>query len=428
MASRFSVIDTGSPAARSSWTKPWRTSSIVAGASHGVGYASPLRAGRALGRVDQLLAGLGDVGLVLQQHVQRLADHLGRDLRAAEVDERAGPVDRLRDRRRLLQVELADRPHDARDLLGELVVDLGHPHPHDLLLALDVGVVDVQEEAAALQRLGELAGVVRREDARSGAGVPTMVPSSGIDTWKSESTSSRSASVSISTRSTSSISSTTGSSARIASSSGRVSRNGSEKMSASTTSHDGLVLTVGLDPQQLLLVVPLVERLGLVEALVALEPDQAGAGAPRRWPWPARSCRRRPGPRPAPASRAGRRGTRPRRCWRRRGSRRRAGASTTSSTDSNRSATVLSVLRRLSLTSDYSSLFDDLAVAPHDVLVRGQLAQAHRAARVQLLGRDPDLGAEAEPLAVGEAGRRVHDHDRGVDLVGERGGRARGRR
>ena len=35
---------------------------------------------------------------------------------------------------------------------------------------------------------------------------------------------------------------------------------------------------VGLDAQQLLLVVPLVQRLGLVEALVALQADQAGAG------------------------------------------------------------------------------------------------------------------------------------------------------
>ena len=35
---------------------------------------------------------------------------------------------------------------------------------------------------------------------------------------------------------------------------------------------------VGLDAQQLLLVVPLVERLGLVEALVALQADEPGAG------------------------------------------------------------------------------------------------------------------------------------------------------
>ena len=107
---------------------------------------------------------------------------------------------------------------------------------------------------------------------------PTIVPSSGIDTWKSDSTSSSSASVSISTRSTSSMRSTTGSSERIASSNGRVRRNGSLKMSDSTSAQLGLVLAVDLDPQELLLVVPLVERLGLVEALVALEPDQPRAG------------------------------------------------------------------------------------------------------------------------------------------------------
>ena len=39
-----------------------------------------------------------------------------------------------------------------------------------------------------------------------------------------------------------------------------------------------VVVALGLDAQQLLLVVPLVERLGLVEALVALQADQAGAG------------------------------------------------------------------------------------------------------------------------------------------------------
>ena len=65
----------------------------------------------------------------------------------------------------------------------------------------------------------------------------------------------------------------------MASSSGRVSRNSSEKMSSSIV---GPVvpsrLALGLDAQQLLLVVPLVERLGLVEALVALQADQPGAG------------------------------------------------------------------------------------------------------------------------------------------------------
>ena len=64
-----------------------------------------------------------------------------------------------------------------------------------------------------------------------------------------------------------------------------------------------------------------------------------------------------------------------------------------------------------------------LPFTPDDVLVGGQLAQAHRAARVQLLRRDPDLGAEAELLAVGEARARVHDDRRRVDLVREAAGR-----
>ena len=62
--------------------------------------------------------------------------------------------------------------------------------------------------------------------------------------------------------------------------------------------------------------------------------------------------------------------------------------------------------------------------AVQDVLGRGQLAQADRAAGVQLLGRVADLGAHPELEPVGEAGRGV-DVDAGrVDAAGERvGGR-----
>ena len=99
-------------------------------------------------------------------------------------------------------------------------------------------------------------------------------------TWKSESTSSSSPSTSTSVLSTSSTSSTVGSSRRIAVSSGRVSRNSSVKMSSWVSSHDSWP-PLRLDAQQLLLVVPLVERAGLVETLVALQPDQLGARRPR---------------------------------------------------------------------------------------------------------------------------------------------------
>src|SRR3546814_3086783 len=60
-----------------------------------------------------------------------------------------------------------------------------------------------------------------------------------------------------------------------------------------------------------------------------------------------------------------------------------------------------------------------LAFAVDDELERGELAQAHGAAGVELLGRYADLGAEAELLAVDEAGGGVHDDGGGVDLAGE---------
>src|SRR5262245_29372741 len=184
IASRFSVIDTGRPAVRSSWTKPCSTSSMC-GSEGSVAVEPPawLIAYSSLapspGRITvghhgsdsladdgrlidaELLARLADVALVLQQHVQRVAEYLRRDLVAAEVHQRARPVDGLRDRWCLLEVEVADRVDDLGDLLGQRAVDLRHAHPHDLLLAVDIRVVDVQEEAAPLQCLRELTSVVR---------------------------------------------------------------------------------------------------------------------------------------------------------------------------------------------------------------------------------------------------------------------------
>lgn len=95
--------------------------------------------------------------------MQRLFGLLRVDVVDAEQDERACPVERLTHRRRLLQVELADAAHDARDLVGEIRADVGHLGQHDFLLALHVGVVDVQVETTALQRLRQLARVVGGE-------------------------------------------------------------------------------------------------------------------------------------------------------------------------------------------------------------------------------------------------------------------------
>ena len=120
----------------------------------------------------------------------------------------------------------------------------------------------------------------------------TNVPTSGTETWNSASVSSSTASSASSARSTSSISSTTGSSERIASSSGRAAQEplGEEHALLRADPLDGLVQVGGvgddladllaqdLGVEQLLAVVPLVERLGLVLALVALQPQQPAAG------------------------------------------------------------------------------------------------------------------------------------------------------
>ena len=64
-------------------------------------------------------------------------------------------------------------------------------------------------------------------------------------------------------------------------------------------------------------------------------------------------------------------------------------------------------------------------VALDEVLERAELAQADRAARVQLLGRVADLRAHAELAAVGEARRRVDVDAGGVDAELERPRRRR---
>src|ERR1051325_7847164 len=76
-----------------------------------------------------------------------------------------------------------------------------------------------------------------------------------------------------------------------------------------------------------------------------------------------------------------------------------------SSTEANLSATVIPS--------------DDLAVAPHDVLVGREVAQRHGAARVQPPRRDAHHGTKSQAITVGETGRRVDDDHRRVDLAGE---------
>src|SRR3954471_22495237 len=90
-------------------------------------------------------------------------------------------------------------------------------------------------------------------------------------------------------------------------------------------------------------------------------------------------------------------------------------ASTTATTVRTPVTTVAGVPTRSASTSVQTSSVSgsaSVSMTGHDVLRRGHLGQPHRAAGVQLLRGDADLGAEPELAAVGEPGAGVH-HDRG---------------
>ena len=144
-------------------------------------------------------------------------------------------------------------------------------------------MLDPVVQAAPLERVVDVAGAVARQhDERRGSA--RNMPSSGTVICQSDSTSSRYASNSSSARSISSISSTGGGPSRgsIARSSARLTRKRSWYSSASSASvaaPGGLAAGLG-GPQveQLAGVVPVVDGLGGVDALVALQADQLAAG------------------------------------------------------------------------------------------------------------------------------------------------------
>ena len=212
MASRFSVSETGRPAALSSWMNR--------------------RGGRAWGQVHrQFLGGLGDVALVLEQDVQRL---LGRSasmlsIRAAPA---CGPVERLG-----IQAGFFTRSADGgtmRAIWRQVLEISGTLVEHDLFSRSRVGVSTCSIGSAA-SAPPTLTGVVRRQEDESAPAGLDRAPSRGSTPC------SRRGSPAAAPRSRPTTRSTSRSAphrflARIASSSGRVSRNSSEKMSSCTSS------------------------------------------------------------------------------------------------------------------------------------------------------------------------------------------------
>src|SRR4029077_3303389 len=156
-ASSSSEVPTATPSARSS--SP--SSRMRAGRPSGAGKRS--RTGRPSGdiggRPELQPHSLGHhvhVGSVLDDHRHRLRERLRVDVLHAQQQQRARPVDRLGDRRRLLQVERAHHADHLAQPAGDRLAQVGRMQAHYLELVLEAWVVEPQVQAAALQRLRQL--------------------------------------------------------------------------------------------------------------------------------------------------------------------------------------------------------------------------------------------------------------------------------
>src|SRR3954452_14437876 len=289
-ASSSSLVPTARPSSRSASA----SSSTRAGNPGGPGSGRPpYRALPALGLADppedataaaQLHAhALGhdvEVGAVLHDDRKGALEHGLVDVVGPEQDQRARPVDQLRDRRRLLQVEPAHHVHDLDELARHVLAQLGSVEADDLELALDVRVVEPEVEAASLEGLGQLAGVVRCEQHErvrlrldhAELGDADLEVAQDLEQHRLELlvglvdlVDQQHYGLVLRDR--------------------LEQRSGEQDLLAEDVVLDGLPAGVGglgLDAQELLAVVPLVQRLGLVETLVALEPDQLAAGGARQ--------------------------------------------------------------------------------------------------------------------------------------------------
>src|SRR5581483_4548414 len=228
------------------------------------------------GKRTHLALRLAEVFLVLDDQRQRLTDGRRVQLADAEGAEAARPVECLGDARRLPEVELAERGDELRGLRAQLLVEVGDLERDDLRLLLGSREVDPEMQAAADERLGELARAVRRQhDGRALAradraelrdahlevaedlqqerlelrvGLVHLVDQEDDLPGRDDRAQQRALEEEV----------------------------GGEDVARDVVPAPALG-AVGLDAKELLLVVPLVERARLVEALVALEADELRA-------------------------------------------------------------------------------------------------------------------------------------------------------
>ena len=181
----------------------------------------------------------------------------------------------------LLQIERAQRADDPGHLVRELVGDPGHLGEHDRPLALERRVVEVEEQTAPLQGLGELAGVVGGEEDERDLIGPDRPELGDRDLVVREDLQQERLGLDLEA-----IDLVDEQHDRVARPDGLEQGAGQEELLGEQVLLErlparwphllGVRHAFDLDAEELFFVVPLVERLGLVQPLVALQPDQPG--------------------------------------------------------------------------------------------------------------------------------------------------------
>ena len=105
----------------------------------------------------------GDVILVFEQHAQGVVDRMRGQLEHVELHQRLGPVDRLGDAGKLEEIHPAQLLDKTDDLARQALAGAGRLALEDLEFARRGRIVDPVVEAAALQRVVDLAGAVRSD-------------------------------------------------------------------------------------------------------------------------------------------------------------------------------------------------------------------------------------------------------------------------
>ena len=242
---------------------------------------------------------------MLEHRAERVLDDVGVELLAAEGGERLCPVDRLGDAGRLGEIEPAQAANEGGGLGGEPLRHARSAQPHDLDLALEAGMADPVEEAASLERVVQLPRPVRGQDDGRPALRPHGPELGDRDLEVRQHLEQERLELVVGA-----VDLVDQQHDRVRALDRLQQRPRDQELAPEEL---GLGDRAGLgraDVQQLPRVVPLVDGVGDIEPLVALEADQPGverARAPSR----PRSYRRRPRPRGARASRAVRRGRGP---------------------------------------------------------------------------------------------------------------------